>query len=172
MGILIRSSLNLHIVLSSMDILKCYFLQSNSTGYLSISLHHLHPLYQCFLVFNVLSISPPSLSLFFGIDKFLNWTFFHSLFDISLLESGKVTYFWVYPFQFSSVMSDSLWPHGLQHTRLVCSSPTPRACPNSCPVSPWCHPTISSSVIPFSSHLQPFPASASFPMSRFFTSGG
>ena len=56
-------------------------------------------------------------------------------------------------------MSDSLRPHGWQHAKLPCSSPTPRACSNSCPLSQRCHPTISSSVIPFSSHLQPFPAS-------------
>ena len=69
--------------------------------------------------------------------------------------------------QFShSVVSDSLWPHGLQHTRLPCSSPVPRACSNSCPLSRWCHPTISSSVIPFSSHLQSFPASGSFQMNE------
>ena len=66
-------------------------------------------------------------------------------------------------------MSDSLWPHGLQHARPPCPSPTPRACSNSCPSSRWCHPTISSSVIPFSSYLQSFPASGSFPMSQFFT---
>ena len=69
-------------------------------------------------------------------------------------------------------MSDSLWPHGLQHARLPCPSPTPRTYLNSCPSSRWCHPTISSSVIYFSSHLQSFPASGSFPVSRFFTSGG
>ena len=75
--------------------------------------------------------------------------------------------------QFScSVVSDSLWPHGLQHTRLPCTSPTPRACSNSCPSSRWCHPTISSSVIPFSSCLQYFPASGSFQMNKFFPSGG
>jgi len=74
--------------------------------------------------------------------------------------------------QFSlSVMSDSLQPHGLHHTRLSCPSLTPRACSNSCPLSQWCHPTISSSVIPFS-RLQSFPASGSFPISQFFTSGG
>ena len=67
-------------------------------------------------------------------------------------------------------MSDSLWPHGLQHTRLPCPSPTPRAYSNSCPLSQWCHPTVSSSVVPFSC-LQSFPASGSFPMSQFFTSG-
>ena len=75
--------------------------------------------------------------------------------------------------QFScSVMSNSLWPHGLQHARLPCPSPTPRACSNSWLSSQWCHPTISSSVIPFSSCLQSFLASGSFPMSQFFTSGG
>ena len=63
-------------------------------------------------------------------------------------------------------------PHGLQHARLPCPSPTPKACSNSCPSSWWCHPTISSSVAPFSSCLQSFPASGSFSMSQFFTSGG
>ena len=71
-----------------------------------------------------------------------------------------------------SVMSDSLQPPGLQHTRLPCPSPTPRAYSNSCPLSWWCHPTIASSVAPFSSHLQSFPASGSFPFSQLFTSGG
>ena len=71
-----------------------------------------------------------------------------------------------------SVVSNTLWPHGLQHTRLPSPSPTPRACPNSCPSSQWCHPTISSSVVPFSSHLPSFPASGSFPMSQFFASRG
>ena len=74
--------------------------------------------------------------------------------------------------QFSSVVSDSLWPHGLQHARLPSPSPTPEACSNSCPSSLWCHPTISSSVFPFSSHLQSFPGSGSFPVSRLFASGG
>ena len=76
--------------------------------------------------------------------------------------------------QFSSVaqLCPTLRPHGLQHTRLPCPSPTPRACSNSCPSSWWCHPTISSSVIPFSSRLQSFPASGSFPVSQFFPSGG
>ena len=76
--------------------------------------------------------------------------------------------------QFSSVtvVSDSLWPHELWDARLPCPSLTTRECSNSCPSSQWCHPTISSSVIPFSSHLQSFPASGSFPMSQFFASGG
>ena len=74
--------------------------------------------------------------------------------------------------QFSSVVSDSLQPHGLQHARPPCPSPTPRAYSNACPWSWWCHPTISSSIVPFSSHLQSFPASKSFPISQFFASGG
>ena len=75
--------------------------------------------------------------------------------------------------QFSrSVMSSSLQPHGLQNARPPCPSPTPRVYSNSWPLSRWCHPIISSSVIPFSSHLQSFPASGSFQMSQFFTSGG
>ena len=80
---------------------------------------------------------------------------------------------WKNSIQFSgSVMSDSLWHHGLLHTRLPCPSPTPEACSNSCPLSWWCLPTISSSAIHFSSCLQSFPASGSFPMSQFFASGG
>ena len=78
----------------------------------------------------------------------------------------------LFPVQFSSVTCDSLWFHGLQHTMLPCPSPTPRAYSNSCPLSQWCHPTISSSVIPFASRLQSFPTSGSFPMSPFFASGG
>ena len=74
--------------------------------------------------------------------------------------------------QFShSVMSDSLWPHELQHTRPRCPSPTPAIHPNPCPLSRWCHPTISSSVVPFSC-LQSFPASGAFQISQLFTSGG
>ena len=82
------------------------------------------------------------------------------------------------PLQFSSVlfsrsvMSDSLRPHEPQHARPPCPSPTPRAYPNSCPLSQWCHQTISSSVIPFSSCPQSFPASGSFQMNQLFASGG
>ena len=71
-----------------------------------------------------------------------------------------------------SVLTDFLQPHGLQHTRLICPSPTPGDCSNSCPLNQWWHPTISSSVIPFSFHLQSFPASGSFQMSQLFASGG
>ena len=71
-----------------------------------------------------------------------------------------------------SVRSNSFQPHGLQHARIPCPSPTPGAYSNSCLLSWWCHPTISSSVSPFSSCLQSFPASGSFQMSQFFASGG
>ena len=75
--------------------------------------------------------------------------------------------------QFShSVMSDSLRPHGLEHARLPCPSPSPKSCSHSCPPSQWCHPTISSSVISFASYLQSIPASGSFLMSQFFAAGG
>ena len=70
------------------------------------------------------------------------------------------------------VVSDSLWPHGPQHTRPPCPSPTHRVYPNSCLLSWWCHPTILYTVIPFSSHLWSFPASGSFQVSQLFTSGG
>ena len=85
-------------------------------------------------------------------------------------------HFWVQDGIFSSVqssvMSNSLRPCGLQHSRPHCLSPTPGAYSVSCPSSQWCHPTISSSVVPFSSRLQSFPASVSFQMSQFFPSGG
>ena len=75
--------------------------------------------------------------------------------------------------QFShSILSDFLWPHGLQHARIPCPSPTPAVYSNSCPLSWWCDPAISSSIVPFSSHPQSFPASGSFPMSQFFESSG
>ena len=71
-----------------------------------------------------------------------------------------------------SVVSDSLWPHVLQHTRFPCPSLSPGICSNSCPLSQWCHPTISSSIVPFYSCFQSFPTSGSFLMSQFFASGG
>ena len=71
-----------------------------------------------------------------------------------------------------SVLSDFLRPHGLQHARLPCPSPTPRASSNTCPLSLWCHPTFSASVVPFFSCLQSFPASGSFQMRKLFSSGG
>ena len=107
----------------------------------------------------------PLVLVFFSLDLSNFSTSDKSGLSLILTKSSSV--------QFScSTMSDSLWPHGLQHSRLPCPSPTPRAYSNSCPSSWWCHSMISSSVILFSSHLQPFPASGSFPMSQFFTSGG
>ena len=82
-------------------------------------------------------------------------------------------YFSVSSAQFScSVVSNPLWPHGLQHARPPCLSPTLRVYSNTCPLSWWCYPVISSSVVPFSSCLPSFPASGSFPVSQFFTWGG
>ena len=90
-----------------------------------------------------------------------------------LWKSAKILVMYINWVQFShSFVSDSLWPHELQHTRPPCPSPTPGVYSNSCPLSQWCHPTISSSVFPFSSSLQSFPASGSFPVSQFFSSGG
>ena len=86
--------------------------------------------------------------------------------------------YWSFSFSISSVkfslsvMYNSLRPHGLQHTKLACPSPNPRVYPNSCPLSWWCHPTTSSSVVPFSFHLQSFPVSGSFQMSQLFATGG
>ena len=104
-------------------------------------------------------------------------SYYDSLFRVILFELQKLLF---YPqngiassIQFShSVVSNSFWPHGLQHAGPPCPSPTPGACSNSCPSSQWWHPTISSSVVPVSSRLQSFPASGSFQMSQFFTSGG
>ena len=92
--------------------------------------------------------------------------------DLSL-DSLALEYQLLSSVQFSrSVVSNSLRPHGLQHAKPPCPLTTPRVYSNSCPLRQWCHPTISSSVIPFSSHLQSFPASGSFQMSQFFASGG
>ena len=94
-------------------------------------------------------------------------------------EAHRINIHTTVQLQFShSIMSNPLRPHGLLHTRLPCPSgfpcpsPTPGVCSNSCPSSQWCHPTISSSVVPFSSCLQHFPVSGSFPMSQIFTSDG
>ena len=93
-----------------------------------------------------------------------------SISDITILQNSSFSD--VSSIQFShSVMSDSLRPHGLQHARPPCPSPTPRVYSNSCPLSRWCHPAISSSVAHFSSCPQSFPVSGSFQMSQLFTSG-
>ena len=114
-------------------------------------------------------------------EKSMRWTIWkgnivnHIKGDLSrfsyIYQSRK--HFWIISVQFSrSVLSNSLQPHGLQHARPPCPSPTPEVHSNSSPLSWWCHPTISSSVVPFSSHLQSFPASESFPMSQLFAWGG
>ena len=106
------------------------------------------------------------------LDRFILHRVFSPLnvYLAALSLSGRMQDFSV---QFScSVVSNSLWPDGLQHARPPCPLPTPGVYSNSCPLNQWCHPTISSSVIPFSPHLQSFPASGSFQMSQFFTSGG
>ena len=97
-----------------------------------------------------------------------------NVFSFSPLRMFAVGLSYMAFIQFSSVSQPclTLWPHGLQHSRLPCPSPTPRVYSKWCPSSRWCHPTISSSVIPFSSHLQSFPASGSFPVNQFFTLGG
>ena len=121
-------------------------------------------------------VTPHSLSSIFFLYYFKIelWMIF-SLFPLFVpLQRG------LYPPQFRGcsvqfsclVMSDSSWPHGPQHARPPCSSPTPRVYSNWSPLSWWCHPTISSSVVPFSSCPQSFPASASFQISQFFASGG
>ena len=100
--------------------------------------------------------------------------------SILIVTNGRVFiifmakfYICMYEYQFScSVLSDSLWPHELQHARPPCPSPTSGAYPNSCPLNWWCLLTISSSVVPFSSCLQSFPASGSFQKSQLFTSDG
>ena len=97
-----------------------------------------------------INIRPETITTLLSENKKLHWDFISTEISIS---------------QFSSVVSDSLWPHGLQHTRLPCSSPTRTVYSNSCPLSWWCHPTTSFSVVPFSSCLQSLPASRSFPKS-------
>ena len=104
-------------------------------------------------------------------------SYYDSLSRVILFELQKLLF---YPqngtassIQFShSVMSNSFWPHGLQRARPPCPSPTPGVYSNSCSLSQWCHPTISSSIVPFSSRFQSFLASGSFPMSQLFASGG
>ena len=127
-----------------------------------------------------------SLSMGFSRQEYWSGWPFPSLGDVadpgikpSLLHCRQIFTIWAImevPHQWissvHSVVSNSFEPHGLQHARLPCPSPTPGACSNSGPSSWWCYPTTSSSVVPFSSCLQSFPASESFPMSHLFTSGG
>ena len=102
------------------------------------------------------------------------WRFLEKL-EIKPAYDPEIPLLDIYPVQFNqfslSIVSNSLWLHGLQHARLPCPSPTHRVYPNSCPLSQWCHQTISSSAIPFSSCPQSFPASGAFPISQLFISG-
>ena len=111
--------------------------------------------------------------------SFVHWCGCFQIVTAELSTCNKIQMWFSHPctllfqYQFScSVVSDSLWPHELQHARPPCPSPTPGVHSNSCPLSRWCHLTISSSVIPFSSCPQSFPASGSFQMSQLFALGG
>ena len=130
--------------------------------------------FQCpefiYLLFCVQWFSIRQVELLMGFRRFIR----DSDFRVSSCKEGVTSMqealSWV---QFSySAVSNSLQPHGLQHARLPRPSPAPGTCSNSCPLSQWCHPTISSSVVPFSSCLQSYPESGSFPMIQFFASGG
>ena len=125
------------------------------------------------IILNQLFLVSPVLACTFIEDNSIKLSSVSSLHVLFVFFWELVWYQMLASVQFShSVVSDSLQPHGLQHARPRCPSPTPRAYSNSCPLSRWCPPAISSSVIPFSSCLQYFPASGSFPMSQFFASGG
>ena len=115
--------------------------------------------------FELSKLSPKSKSLQFQESLFITW--------LQISSDSTIIYLALSSVQFShSVVSNSLQLHGLQHASLPCPSPARRACSNSCPLSQWCLPIISSSVVPFSFCLQSFPASGSFSVSQFFPSGG
>ena len=133
--------------------------------------------------FDIYNFLLPILAFAYSFSSFFKYTF-RFLFEnfcfpvvgpyshYKLLKTAFAVSYQFSSVQFShSVVSDSLLPHGPQHTRPPCPSPTPRVYPNSCPLSQWCHPTISFSVGPFSSCLQSFPASGCFQMSQSFASG-
>ena len=109
-----------------------------------------------------------------GFQLFPKWNAKHRFTQCQSLKRFRNFLFWgpTSQIQFRSIMSNSLWPHGLQHAKLPCPSPTPGACSSSCPSNQWCHPTISSSVIPLSFCLQSLRGLGSFLMSQFFTSDG
>ena len=119
----------------------------------------------CVVVVQLLShawffVTPRTIAHQAPLSSTISWSFCSYSYTLSSVQFSR------------SVVSDSLQPHGLQHARPPCPSPTPGAYSNSRPLSWWCHPTISSSVIPFSSCVQSFPASGSFQMRQFFVSGG
>ena len=121
----------------------------------------------CFGCFHVLAVVNRA-AVTIGVSV----SFWIRVFSKYMLRSGISGSYLLLLLLFShSVMCNSLQPHGLQHIRLPCPSLSPQVCSNSCPLSRWCHPALSPSVVPFSSCLQSFPASGSFPMSWLFTSG-
>ena len=132
--------------------------------------HFLHVSFDC----NLLSFLILWVYTFYQLQKLFAIIFRNLLFYSLCFSSSLKTSIRPKIVQFSSVTQSclTLWPHGLQHTRLPCLSPIPITYSNSCPLSWWCYSTILSFVIPFSSHLQAFPASGSFQMSQFFTSDG
>ena len=124
-------------------------------------------------VYRVGDASQPSHHLSSPAPSAFNLSQHQSLFQLQLQIQSTLPSFYINSIQFTlSVLSNSLWPHGLQHTRLPCPLPISRACSNSCPSSQWFHPIISSSVIPFSFCLQSFPASGTFQVSQLFASCG
>ena len=154
-----------------MKLLSLIFLRSHLyCCYKSLSLYTAFEILWSFLF---------SLSLSFSFFTYYYFFYIYYLFTFPTVLFPLQLIFNVYTsFQFSSVqfsgsvVPDSLWPHEPQHARPPCPSPTPGVQPNPCPSSWWCHPTISSSVVRFSSCSQSFPASGPFPMSQLFTSGG
>ena len=124
-----------------------------------------HFLLQCVKVKSESEVAQSCPTLSDPMDCSLPGSSVHGIFQARVLEWGAIAFS-------CSVISNSLWPHVLQYARLPCPSPIPRVYSNSCPLSQWCHQTISSSVVPFSFCPQSFPVSGSFPKSHFFTSGG
>ena len=146
---------------------KLYIISVNSHTALNLrtTSHYINDLE--FLAINIIIIVSATISICKLITE--AWQLYWELGDLD--SSLAFSYLTVYQFS-HSVVSNSMQPNGLQHARLPCPSPAPGVCSNSCPSSQWCHPTISSSVVLFSSCLQSFPASESFPVSHFFASGG
>ena len=142
-------------ILKKPKIMKIRIILKKNWGWIPAWFQRLHMLITAFICSHMSILNMPEIKIYTPFGSFIS-------------QPRKFS-----SVQFShSVMSDSLLPHGLQHTRLNCPSPTPRVHSDSCPWSWWCHLTNSFSVIPFSSCFQAFPASGSFPLSQFFTSGG
>ena len=148
----------------------CYTAHGLNPAFVSLTNHSPHPQASKYLSITY-RVNLNILSITLALYAYLCLQIKHNLISFSIwIHTPEILN---YLLQVSHlVVSDSLQPHGLQHTRLSCPSPTPGASSNSCPLSRWCHPTISSSVLHLSSCLPSFPASGSFQMSQFFLSGG